>query len=78
MRVKYYTGITSILEVSSHRNTMPSRLAGSKHLPHWHPVEIGSEGGTIISTFSFLCTTPITLTVLPSLMYLQAKRRCRF
>lgn len=70
----YYTGITSIFEESSHLKTIPSRLAGRIHFAHWHPVENGSDGGTIISTFSFLWTTPITLTVLPSLMYLQEER----
>lgn len=65
-----YTGMTSIFDASSHLNTMPSRLAGRIHLAHWHPVVNGSGGGTIISTLSFLWTTPITLTVLPSLMYL--------
>lgn len=70
--------MTSIFEVSSHLNTTPSRLAGSIHLAHWHPVERGSEGGTIISTLSFLWTTPITLTVLPSLMYLQLTRQSNY
>lgn len=67
----FHTGITSIFDVSSHLKTIPSRLAGSMHLDHWHPVGNGSGGGTIISTLSFRCTTPITLTVLPSLMYLS-------
>lgn len=69
-----YTGMTSIFEVSSHLKTIPSRLAGSMHLAHWQPVEKGSDGGTIIKTFSFLWTTPITLTVLPSLMYLLSEK----
>jgi hypothetical protein len=64
-------------DVSSHLRTRPSRLVGSMHLAHWQPVEIGSAGATIISTFSFLWTTPITLTVLPSLMYLQHKQPCQ-
>ena len=68
------TGMTSTFDVSSHRNTTPSGLAGRMHLLHWHPVEKGSGGGTIISTFSFRCTTPITLTVLPSFMYLITNR----
>ena len=63
--------MTSFFDASSHLKTIPSRLAGKIHLAHWHPVVIGSGGGTIISTLSFLWTTPITLTVLPSLMYLQ-------
>jgi len=49
-----YTGMTSIFDVSSHLKTIPSRLAGNIHLPHWHPVVKGSGGGTIISTLSFL------------------------
>ena len=57
--------------MSSHLKTMPSRLAGRIHFAHWHPVGNGSGGGTIIRTFSFRWTTPITLTVLPSLMYLS-------
>jgi hypothetical protein len=65
--------MTSIFEVSSHLRTSPSMFVGRTHLAHWQPVEIGSDGGTIISTFSFLWTTPITLTVLPSLMYLQVE-----
>jgi hypothetical protein len=72
----HYTGITSIFDVSSHLKTIPSRLAGKIHFPHWHPVVNGSGGGTIISTLSFLWTTPITLTVLPSFMYLQ-KHHCQ-
>ena len=72
-----YTGITSIFEVSSHLNTMPSRVAGRIHLAHWHPVGIGSGGGTIIRTLSFRWTTPITLTVLPSLMYLLSPKTAR-
>lgn len=63
--------MTSIFEVSSHLKTTPSRLAGSTHFVHWHPVDIGSDGGTIIKILSFLWTTPITLTVLPSLIYLE-------
>lgn len=63
--------MTSMFEVSSHLKTIPSRLIGKMHLAHWHPVEKGSAGGTIINTLSFLRTTPMTLTVLPSLMYLQ-------
>ena len=69
-----YTGMTSIFDVSSHLKIIPSRLTGNIHLAHWHPVVKGSGGGTIISTFSFLWTTPITLTVLPSLMYLQKEQ----
>lgn len=63
--------------MSSHLKTMPSRLAGRMHLLHWHPVVMGSGGGTIIRTFSLRCTTPITLTVLPSLMYLERKEGCK-
>ncbi|MFS7950117.1 hypothetical protein Hanom_Chr06g00579591 [Helianthus anomalus] len=62
--------MTSTFDASSHLKTIPSRLPGSIHFVHWHPVVNASSEGTIISTFSFLCTTPITLTVLPSLMYL--------
>jgi len=63
--------MTSIFELSSHLKTIPSRLAGRIHLDHWHPVESGSGGGTIIRTLSFRRTTPITLTVLPSFIYLN-------
>lgn len=66
-----YTGMTSIFDESSHLRTIPSRLAGKMNFAHWHPVVNGSGGGTIISTLSFLWTTPITLTVLPSFMYLH-------
>jgi len=69
-----YTGMTSIFDVSSHLKIIPSRLTGNIHLAHWHPIVKGSGGGTIISTLSFLWTTPITLTVLPSLMYLQKEQ----
>lgn len=65
--------MTSFFDASSHLKTIPSRLDDKMHLVHWHPVVIGSVGGTIISTFSFLWTTPITLTVLPSLIYLHSQ-----
>lgn len=73
--ITIYTGITSIFDASSQLNTTPSKLAGNILLLHWHPVVKGSGGATIISTFSFLCTTPITLTVLPSLIYLTNTKK---
>ncbi|MFS7918456.1 hypothetical protein Hanom_Chr03g00201271 [Helianthus anomalus] len=51
---KHYTGMTSGFDESSHLKTMPSKLAGSIHVAHWHPVGTGSGGGTIINTLSFL------------------------
>lgn len=53
-RLASYTGITSPFDASSHLKTSPSRLVGRMHLVHWQPVENGSDGGTIISTLSFL------------------------
>ena len=64
------TGITSAFGSSSLTKITPCRIVGSKNLFHWQPVEMGCEGATIISTSSDLWTTPITVTVLPSFMYL--------
>lgn len=63
--------MTSIFELSSHLNTMPSGLAGRMHLADWHPVKIGCGVETIIIKLPFCWTTLITLTVLPSFIYLN-------
>lgn len=73
MMMMTQTGMASTLDESSHLNTIPSRLVGNVHLLHCQPAASGSDDGTIINTLSFLCTTPITLTVLPSFIYLKLK-----
>ena len=66
-----YTGITSALWLSSQVKVRPSMYVGRRQHGQRHPVDMGSEGGTIMSTLSSRWTTPITLTVLPSFIYLQ-------
>ena len=66
-----YTGITSAFWLSSQVKVRPSMYVGRRQHGQRQPVETGSEGGTIMSTLSSRRTTPITLTVLPSFIYLQ-------
>lgn len=67
-RVGIYTGTTSAFWFSSQVRIRPSTYVGRRHRLHWQPIEIGSDGGAIMSNLSWRRTTPITLTVLPSFM----------
>lgn len=66
-----YTGITSVASLSSHVKMRPSIYVGRRHWAHRQPAETGSGEGTIMRTLSCRLTIPITLTVLPSLIYLM-------
>ena len=72
----HHTGTTSSFKLSWHMSIIPKRFVGKKSFPHWHPVEMRSEGGTIINKLSFFFwITPITVTVLPSLINLHMNKK---